>query len=402
MKKTILIIGGILFILVLLGIWLYLLFFGAPESVDDVFSDFSFGGDAPVAEPVPEDDDGDLVEEESTVEASETERNPLRQITTEPVAGFQMVVGPGAGTSSPATREVIYIEAGTGHVYTYDVNTSEQERLVNETLPQTRSAHVSPDGAYVLIERSNVVRIHNLQSNGTSTAPETLEITGSNMNITNDNHLVYTTTENGQGIGVALNLDTQSSRTLFTTPMRQIAVSWGSGSTDDHIVYPRPASGLPGYAYLASGSNLERLQIQGNALNLIHNDEYIAYSYISDAQNPSNRTGVLYNRNTRDQTRAIMPFNQNKCSFSHSQPSEIWCGFNQGENIALNDWYKGLERHNDGLWVENIESGGARYSVNIQRQSGRMVDVDNMYINPDTADVLFRNKRDGTLWIYEN
>ena len=405
MKKTLLIIGGILFILVLLGIWLYLLFFGAPENVDDVFSDFSSGGDAPVVEPEPNDGDREPVSEDATTDVSTAVQNPLRQITTEPVIGKQIIsiesTEEEAATSTNAQMFIRYAEAGTGHVYDYDPQTSERVRISSATIPEANNAYISLDGTYVVIESQNQLQLITVDDTEAS-SPQELSFTADNPHITEDNIFVYTNRTADGTTGYAYNLETGTLETLFTTPMQWVTVSWGLQHDSQHIIYSRPADSLIGYAYHVTPyqSEHKRLPIAGFGLTLLHNDGKVYYSTVSDPNNPADRTSFVYDTATSETVRLANTIVPDKCVFSEYH-ERLWCANDSSQETSLSSWYKGTATYSDSLWSTDPRLGSSRHQINPMRAAGRSIDVAGFHTQNNQPIFLLTNKIDRALWLHD-
>src|SRR3989344_796590 len=85
MNKKFFIIGGLAVILLLLGVWVYLLVYGAPATTDDIFANLGTEGEVT---------EGDIVVPPAVIEESpvvNVDAGRLRQLTTGPVAGFREV-----------------------------------------------------------------------------------------------------------------------------------------------------------------------------------------------------------------------------------------------------------------------------------------------------------------------
>ena len=120
MNKPIFIIIGALIILVLIFIWVYLLFFGTPKTVTEVFTDF--GGSSETV--IDQNNNIDLATTSDNTVIN-TERKKLRQLTTKQVAGFSEIDEP----ITASLPSLYYVEMGTGHVYSIQLETGEEKRF---------------------------------------------------------------------------------------------------------------------------------------------------------------------------------------------------------------------------------------------------------------------------------
>ena len=393
MKKTALIVGGIIFIAVLLAAWLYLLFFGTPEQMEDVFSDLSFGrnGGEAVA-PDPTDDTDDTPPPPINSEIAST--NQLRQITTDPVAGFQILATP-QGTSSP---QIMYVEAGTGHIYRYDTDSGDRERISNRTIPQTNHALITSQGRYVVTEAEGTTRIFSTHGTNTEVLLNTQDPLR-NLAVVNDRYLLYTLEQNQAVTGIALDMSNNTTQTLFTFPATAIQVSWGQSISAPHIVYTLPTDTVRSHAYVVDQNSRQRLPITGYGLNLFHTQDQVFYSRNNDPARPGERSGFVHDLTTNTTSRLPLPVLREKCTIDRPQDS-LWCGHDFDQSYSLSNWYKGVTQLNDSFWRIDASRSSATFVRNIQETAGRAVDISSITHMTDTF--VFTNKINRTLWLYEH
>lgn len=416
MKKTLIIGGSVIVILILLLLWGYLFVFGTPDSAEEVYANLGFSQTSPSDDaPVPT-----LPPEPREPVADEpSPRPPLRQITTEPVIGFQPV----ATTSTTTPPTILYAAADAGHIFHYSSITGERDRLSNISIPRAQVAHFSPDGQWGAVVSHTVnnlgevgkmitvidLRVGDVAGNGvesaesattTNSGPTAREIQlhdgwYDNFSISEEYELLYTVSNNGLTLGRALSLPTNTERTLFTVPFSEVKVLWGSSGADTHYVYNSPAPGLESFLYQASPSGLSRLPVSGQELSVMRDGDTLVYS--------SKEEGLpraSFHRDHAELTPVALPIIREKCTF-HTSP-RIICGQDTNEPVNLHNWYLGRVRHDD--WFAVASAGNLRRSdplLDLFTESGRMVDV--MHLTSDTThDILyFQNKRDGMLWLYE-
>ena len=143
MKKQIIIFSGIVIIFTLLLVWVYLLFFGTPKSSEQVINDLGFG-------------DGDAEILNNTIGSStesmiNTNRPKLRQLTTKPVAGFNEILA----TNTEKLPTIYYVEMGTGHIYSINLDSGEETRISATTMAGTNIASITNTGEYVIMGNKN-------------------------------------------------------------------------------------------------------------------------------------------------------------------------------------------------------------------------------------------------------
>lgn len=418
MNKKILIGLGIFIVLLLSGVWVYLFFNGSPESIPNIFGSLPDSEENTTTEnnvdPTIPEDQPDISNEPTT----NPELPKLRQLTTTPVAGFALIselasssVATTTATSSAETTgetfssEVWFAEKGTGHIYTIDLENTSRTRISNRTITDTYDAYFAPSGEYgVLISGEDVEStITILEFEQATSSIESLvvgetTVRGENFELIDDNYLMYTVREDQQSIGYALHLPTVTTQEVFTLPYIETAVAWGSNILGTHIVYPKPHSELLSYVYQVNNNVINRLPIEGYDLSLIYHDNQIVYSAVENFREsniPSNR---VFDMDT--QTTKALPTNirDEKCILK----TRLICGGTiENNEISLSKWYRGEEQFSDALWEVNTLNGSSRMLVNIQRTGGRQVDIDRIESDEFFSAVVFSNRLDDNIWIYE-
>lgn len=386
MKKTLLLSIGGIFLLLLVGVWAYLFFVGTPESVDEVFSDLSFGGTAAPIEPV-DNETGDATDQPDEVTPP---ANQLSQLTTVPVAGFSFLST--QATSSPA--EALYVEQGTGHIYHYALETQQRTRISNTTVPGTQHALLDDMGQYAVLETNELLRILPLDEQGTSS---THVLNGSyhNLHLTSDDQILYTQTDTTGTTAYQYDIETRTTDPVFSIPIQDVVVLWNT-APNTHHVYNAPAETLQGHLYEVQGSTYSRMPITGTALQVAVGPNPNSFFYTTQEvqEKPSS---VYWENGSSNRVSALV--RPDKCTTTNEQ---TWCAFDITDDTSITDWYKGTHSFSDSIWEIDPNTGSSRLVVNLTNQSGREVDVVNLTTTNDNAHFLLQNQRDGFLWTYRN
>jgi len=392
MKKPVFIIISVVVILVLLAAWVYLLFFNTPRTPDDNnFSNIGTVG-------------GELGENPNQVSDEKpvvnVDRPSLRQLTTKPIAGFGEV----DDLTGPELPFVYYVEMGTGHIYSINLETGEEVRISGTTIPNTESATISTDGNYVAVgRRSNTkaqsVSIAKINSDSDLVLidfPKSIEqFTFSLDNI----HLLYATREATGLVGYSYNLNTEVHQQIFSLPFHEATIQWGNSANDTHYVYPKTTYLLEGALYEIKSGKISRLPVAGNGLFSLASDDIIAYG-VTEKRIQEN---YILNRETGNRKRNAFALLPEKCVFSFMKDILI-CALDENNNRSYefpDTWYRGEISFRDSLWSINRSDVAFSLLSDIFRESSREVDVTDMEIGIAEKAVYFTNKNDNTLWMYE-
>jgi len=392
MKRTLLIIGGISIICVLAGVWAYFLFFGTPNPDGGVFANFNLGNtdDPSVIIPIePE-------PTQPTVNVTSPER--LRQLTTQPVAGFAEVQA--TPDSAPEAR---YIEAGTGHIYSIDLETGVETRISATTIPLTNAGALTRNGQYALLQSGSGMGSEHVIGIISTTSDElrNFAIPGSitSFTATDDNTFVYTTPFGNGLVARAYDPSTNTVADLFQIPFRDATIAWGSSEAGPHYVHPHTTSRLEGYVYSYTDGVAARERASGYGLSAVGSSAGYIYSEVQDGQYNTYATN-----NLTDVTNAapltIIP---EKCVFTEINTTVAICGVSLDEypNQMPDPWYKGEVRMNDSLWEYSVGGQSASLLVSPENVTGRQLDIIEPQFGVNNKILYFQNKTDQTLWIYE-
>lgn len=393
MKRWLLIIG-IIITLLLAGIWVYLLMGGSVED-GDKFSLFQFSDTTDTT--VPENEYVPPAPEEPVVDV--IDQSPLRQLTTKPVVGYKEIQL--TASSSPL---VYYVEAGTGHLYSIDLTTGVEERISNITVPAARDALISSDGQYAVLQTNShqggeltVVTLPT--SSSSKLASLTLSEKVVDYSITGDNQLLYAVHTTNGALTKSFDLEKKTTEILFEIPFREVLIDWGNEITGPHYFYPKPSSQLQGALYKVVNNNISRVPISGFGLTAKGNSEFIVFS------NPTSNLGFnIYNISSGEVDSYEQFILSDKCVLHDLTVNFGVCARpleQHDSRTLLEKWYRGEVTTSDELVFVTLDEGYIHTAVNIEAESGRSVDVQHLVLNKNGTSVLFTNKPDDQLWIYD-
>lgn len=385
MKKNIFITFGILTTLIVLGVWAYLFTFGAPKDGADIFANFGLGNEEGVSP---------VIVDTTTVDVSGTTQEgapqALKQLTLRPVAGAVF-------TMNGST--VHYVEQGTGHIYSINLVSGAESLISGTTLPGTREAIFSKDGAQVAISIFDGTELKTLV--GSAGESTTQSFTGVSLPQgaqdiffdTATNTLMYTLEGESGVSGYSYNTKKETGIQLFSIPLRDVTVLWGGESIH---VYTTPTASQTGYLYKISKNELTYVAEGGPGLmGFIFNNTPITTvsgeeGVISSAIASGKETPLPV---------AIIP---EKCV---GDETFLYCAvprdFGNMETFPDN-WYKGVTSYSDTLWEIDTADGVATVLSNFELESGRQIDVSKIGISEDNTRLYFINKNDNTLWMFDS
>lgn len=387
MKRPVFIISGVVIILILIAIWVYMLFFGSPKNADDTFADLNLGDTTDTSYI----ENTDTTDGEAVVDLSSPDR--LRQLTTKPVIGFNEFV-----KDASSTPAILYVEAGTGHVFSIDLETGEESRLSGTTIPSSQEAEITPNGKYIMYRsgegsgRTYLVGTISSTTNELSTSD--LDESIISFSATNDNHFLYAVKTQNSTIGKSYNPEDKTSKTLFTLPFRDATIDWGSTASDSHFAYPKTTSKLESFLFKIDSVKISRLPIDGYGMSASGNNDLVIYS----KQDNGEYKTFFYNTNSEETSESGLIIIPEKCSFSSKLTICAQSFVDYGTDTP-DVWYSGDMSFADSIW--EIEDGSSSLLSDTESESGRELDIVDIDLGVDDKNIYFLNKNDKTLWLYE-
>lgn len=386
MKKSIVITIGVVLILIVLGVWGYLLFFGTPGDSDEIFTNLGIGPSSGTVA-----DTGDTTEFAATDESLiNIAGAALQQLTTRPVAGF-------AFTGS-STNHVRYVERGTGHVYEIDLESGSETRVSATTIPRVVNAVFSETGNSIalVIENDTSTSVNAGVVSTAGSLERMIELTSGAFDpyFISDNVLRYSV-ETGNGVrGEQLDIRENTPTTLFTMPLRSVHMLWLG---TDIYLFNKTAAALEGSLYEIVDGYPKPVSEAAFGFSAGVNDSYTFVTHSSG----NTYTSFATNKLSGTSNELAVLFVPEKCTTAVLDDSFLWCAasFDTQPTDFMENWYKGVVTSEDFLWLVDIEREQAQLEMDFLRTSGRIMDVDG--IKAGTAGVLLRNKVDDTLWLYD-
>jgi len=375
MQKPLLITIAIVILLLALGSWAYLFFFGAPQDPDEFFTDLGIGLTTQQVVPV--------ASEDAEVMRLEIVGSSLQQLTLRPVAGFVGVT----------TSIVRYVEQGTGHIYEINLDDGSEVRISNTTLPQIQTAVFDRSGEQVVLQAygqtPNAV-IGTIVNGGLST--RSLPPTAQNVTFTSSTTIAYTISTQGETTGYIYDTTTDSQTIEFIVPFGSVVAHYTLTGT---YVSNRHTPELEGTLWSVAGRTFTQVSINAFGFMVELGPSWYSMAFTEDNTYQSRAVNV----NTNEVVQLPVSFIPEKCDWG---VNTLWCAapFEPIGHTYVKDWYQGTIRANDALWIINPASETAELAVNPVTEIGRQLDITNL-TQLDLEQLLFTNRQDNTLWLYD-
>lgn len=384
MKKNTIIIGGILIALLIVAMWAYLFIYGTPKSASEIFARFGMQNSSSTQSETHTD---------STVDVSknnvDTTPQRLKQLTTRPVAGAAF-----------ASSSILYVEQGTGHIYSINLTSGVETLLGGTTIPRASRAYFSQNGTFVAITALTTKGLETFVSTVPTNSNDTTKDGGITLPVgateiqfgTATGTIQYLVKDANGSKGFVYSLLKKTNTLLFSIPLRDVHVLWGSPL----YVYTTPSVTQIGHVYKIEKNELTYVAEGGTGLVAFR----YPYGVITSTITAQKRSVVAYSTTgvTTEQSLLFIP---EKCT---SSTSATYCAtpIHMDTGVFPDDWYKGVISYNDILWSMNIKDGSAKFLIDFLQESGREIDVDGIGTDTTGAYVYLINKNDNTLWLFDS
>jgi len=386
MNRPIIITTGILILLIVLGVWIYILFFGTPTSSQEVFTNLGFQLGTQGTTITPPSDSTPI---ENLVD---TNTGTLRQLTTREVAGYV--------STTTANAEIIrYVEKGTGHIFDINLQTGVETILSNTTLPKIAVAIWNKTAdAVALITYDNYyqnVTVGVLKNGLLETTA--LETNAKNIAFDAQGNVLYTVISNGSTIGYSQNLTTGTRTAVFSAPLIDVVVDWKQTLHPTYVTTSY-SEALAGYTY--EPTNTGSLQSVLGPFTGLQTEFINTVMLLSSLENNTYRSRLLgVNDNTLE-----LPFLalREKCTFfTIDENTLLTCAapIDKPTSGSAEEWYRGAYAFSDMFWLVNSKTGITQLLSDPLTEVGRTLDAIDVQMSEEARGIGFINKTDNTLWV---
>lgn len=380
--RKILIISGIVFVLVAVGIWVYLLIFKNSPDNTGSYAGLPNGEQNPNGFTTRED-----VETNTT---THTEARPaLRQITTEAVAGATIL----------NTDTVRFARRGTGEIFDFSLSNSTETLVTTPSLLGVVEVTFAQAGHRAIFTSENSTSQTSLLGditrgdNGASSFALTqIPTDASSISFSPDStKLLFLRSGTSGSVGYEYTIATNDEQVLFTTPLTQVQVLWGDGA---QYLYTNPSRVTQGYLY----------KVSGQTVTFVHKGEFglVGSLYQNRLVGTYFENGELVSYYLEDGIYFPFTMIPEKCTVDPIVPERYFCASPDTLGQTYPDeWYKGTVTYTDRLYEFDNYLSTLRLLSDFTAESGQQIDVAQIGTNEDGSLIYFINKIDGTLWLFD-
>lgn len=404
MNRRLLIIIASVIVLLGLGVGTYFLFGNRAElSVDAPGNPFGSSGDREVSNLLTP--DGEPVQGAGTVVAPR-----LIRISDVPVAkgvaALYIPPVPGATSTDPGIpedTEIRFIERQSGNIYAFRLHDRLLTRISNRTLPGIQDASWVSDGSrafvrYLTRSADGTERVDTYALPADGGEGYFLEQNLEKVSVQGTSTVLSLLSRSTGSVSTLTNPDGTNPRTAFNSPLTSLVAAL----TNTNIVATtRASSGLDGYSFTVSRADGSFTRLLGPLRGLITlpNQEgtSVLYSYVD-----RNRT-YLQVIDTASRTVTALPLSTfaEKCVWAPGGLA-VYCAVPTGLSGNMpDDWYQGAQTFSDRIWRIDLSTRLATLIVDPGQVADVAIDAVALSIDRMGDALVFTNKKDGTLWVYD-
>ncbi len=328
----------------------------------------------------------------------------LVKITSGPVSAGEVAFDiPPSSTSSttftPGDISVRYIDRESGNVYEYRALNRKLSRISNKTLPGIQEASWLPDGSMAFVRFL-------APSNGTShintfalpfdgNGGYFLQSDLAETIVTGPNSIFTLATSPTNSVGASANADGTNIKTLFGSPLTSI-VARAAGTSI--ITVSKAASEIDGYAFALSNGVFTPIigPLRGLTILPSPSGRIVLFSY-TDGSALHMSTLNLTDGSVVELPLATLA---EKCTWV-SDSTALYCAIPSSISGNLpDDWYQGTVSFTDKIWRIDLNTRLATLIVSPSSIGKTDIDAVNLATDPNSQILVFRNKKDSSLWAY--
>ena len=423
----------IIFIVIAIGVWAFFYFSSKQEAKkqgeDLTFREFfPFGQRESIDFPLLIDLEKTPAPTENPIDdKTEMVKEKLRKISSFPVSGATVVSKTKVEEKGNENGEIIkeekivsvarYMEKSTGHLYEMFLDTNEEVKIANTTIPGVNEALFNSDGNSVVLRylkydslNPSLVSIETfsgkivddegnsikqLRGDFLSQGIEALVLSP------NKNNIFYLSNLGEEVVGLTSEVDNSNKKQIFNSQFTEWLPQWATN--EKIILTTKPSAKVSGFAY---GLNIktksfDKILDKVFGLTTLMSPDGKKILYNNSTEGGFNLNTYL--TDTNEKVVVELSTLPEKCLWSSLQNNVVFCAV--PKYIEAGDypdiWYQGLFSFSDDLWKLDLETGIFTVLVNPTESLGVEIDAIKLFLDKDENNLFFINKKDQSLWTFD-
>lgn len=369
--------------------------------------------------------EGDFLEDITVGEISSeegiSERPTLLKITEGPVSGATLfdatrekivyqdtASGSVAVTESFVGRFIRFAEKSSGHIYEVSFEDFTKTKITGTTIPGTEEVLFDKTGGFAIFryfdETEGEIKTFGGQI-PTSSAQigrvigEYFDDNISTLSFSPEEARVVYAKEDGVYTNVFLSdFNGNNKRQIFSSPFSEWLLNWSNKETV--ILTTKPSAYYGGFVYSIDTKTSSLEKITGGATGLTFNISNVLFGFLGTTSENS-MSLYSFNKETSGVTNLGIGTLPEKCKIHDSSVSYCFVPNFIPSGVYPDDWYKGKVSFNDSLWRVDLNNRVVNKVTDVSQVAGYSIDGVSPVVSLDNEDLLFINKKDLSLWLYD-
>ncbi|MDP3402604.1 MAG: hypothetical protein Q8S35_01455 [bacterium] len=301
----------------------------------------------------------------------------------------------------PADTEIRFIERQSGNIYAFRVHDRVLTRISNRTLPGIQEAAWTTDGGrafvrYLTRSTDGTERVDTYMLPADGGEGYFLEQDLEQVAVRATSTVFSLLPSTSGSIGSLSSPDGTNVRTLFTSALSRLRAGFSGANI---VATTKASSGLDGYSFLVDGGSFTRILGPLRGLATLPNQEgtSVLYSHVD-----ANRTYLqVLDLATRNATALPLVTLVEKCVWEPGGRA-VYCGVPTAlAGNVPDEWYQGAKTFSDRIWRIDLDTRLATLVVDPGQVANVAIDAIALTIDSKSDVLVFTNKKDGTLGVYD-
>ncbi len=369
--------------------------------------------------------EGDFLEDITVGEISSeegiSERPTLLKITDGPVSGATLfdatreriiyqdtASGSVAVTESFVGRFIRFAEKSSGHIYEVSFDGFAKTKITGTTIPGTEEVLFDKSGNFAVFRYFDETegQIKTFGGQIPTSSAEIGRVIGeyfdddvSALSFSPEEARVVYSKDEGVYTNVFLSdFNGNNKRQIFSSPFSEWLLDWSN--KENVILATKPSAYYGGFVYNINTKTSSMEKVTGGANGLTFKDGADLFGILGTTGENS-LSVYSFNKETSGATNLGIGTLPEKCEIYSVSVSYCFVPNFIPSGAYPDDWYKGQISFNDSLWRIDLNNRVVNKVADISQVAGYSVDGISPVISGDNEDLLFINKKDLSLWLYD-
>lgn len=295
-----------------------------------------------------------------------------------------------------------YVERASGNLYQYDIASRTSTRISNRTLPGIQEAVWTPDGKNVFLrflsstdEGDETIDTYALPATGEG--GYFLEKNLDQVLVTGSSTVVTLLTSSTGSIATNARIDGSNPKTFFSSNLSSLRLV---PAGKNMAAYTKASGQIDGFGFMINPAGVfTRIlgPIRGLTLLPSPSGKQVVYSGFSG----NTLSASILDTATRTTTVLPIAILPEKCVWTQDEKT-VYCAVPRSVPTSWPDsWYQGSVSFSDRIWKIDLDARLATLVLDPVTVGNVVIDAVSLTVDSKNDILVFTNKKDGSLWLYD-